>query len=56
MLLSFKVLCRQNSPGYFLVTNEATSAAEEGKKKTGTPLFTGAKVQPLWKDVFVGTQ
>lgn len=52
MLLSFKVLCRQNVPGYFLETNEATGAAEE----KGTPLFTGAKVQPLWKDVFVGTQ
>lgn len=47
-MLRFKVLCRQ---GISLVTNEAASAA-----KPGTPLFTAAKVQPPWKDVFVGTQ
>lgn len=51
MLLNFKVLCRQNAARYFLVTNEASRAV-----KLGTPLLTAAKVQPIRKDVFVGTQ
>lgn len=37
MLLSFKVRCRQNAPGYFFVTNEANSST-----KLETPLFTAA--------------